>query len=81
MTEVREQFLLVSVSRPDAILRLLLLYLLLVLSVEPYSRHWMREAKRRTSLCSVWKPLVLKMRISQVMDWYASPDAVLATVV
>jgi hypothetical protein len=68
MTEVREQFLLVSVSRPDATLRLLLLFLLLVRSVVPYSRRWMREARRRTSLSSVWKPLVLKMRISQVMD-------------
>jgi hypothetical protein len=81
MTEVRDRYLLVSVLRPDAIQWLLLLYLLLVMSVEPYSRHWMREAKRRTSLCSVWKPLVLKTKISRAMGLSASPDAVLDTVV
>jgi hypothetical protein len=78
-TEEQEQFLLTSVSRPDAILRLLLLFLLLAMNAVPYSRHWMREAKRHTRQFYVLRLLVPRMKTSLVMASSASPDAVMDT--
>jgi hypothetical protein len=67
------------VLRADAILWLLLLFLPIAKSAEPYSALWMREAKRHTRQSSVWKPLVRRMKISLAMALSASPDAVMAT--
>jgi hypothetical protein len=67
------------VSRPDDRHKGRHLYLPLAMSAEPYSKLWMRRGRIPTSLFSVLKHLVLKMRISQVMAWCASPDAVLDT--
>jgi hypothetical protein len=56
------------VSRPEDKHQGRHLCLPLARSVEPCSRLWMRKAKIATRQFSVLKPLVLKMRISQVME-------------